>query len=302
MRYKIFALFLALFFVMGCGSVIEVVTPTSPVLLVTPTPQVIILTPTPVPAPTASPLAPVPLPEDKADVPLPEDKADQGKTSSGLRQIILVVFLPLASLSVLWLIMESLLVQYFRPKSRDLTQVRVKAQDGLFMSTVISMTARKQLSLAAFTTRWAGALSFVEKEVEQVLIQEATHLRSIDDLERKLRIITNDFMNLDIIDELSRDFGIEVIRFNIEPRYSQETVDALNRKAEAAAGGTAYLAFADAAELEPDSAECRELYTVYQETTGQVDAYRNLGGGITNLAAMLSPREPSQGEGDVSND
>ena len=293
MRYKIFALFLALFFVMGCGSVIEVVTPTSPVLLVTPTPQVIILTPTPVPAPTASPLAPVPL---------PEDKADQGKTSSGLRQIILVVFLPLVSLSILWLIMESLLVQYFRPKSRDLTQVRVKAQDGLFMSTVISMTARKQLSLAAFTTRWAGALSFVEKEVEQVLIQEATHLRSIDDLERKLRIITNDFMNLDIIDELSRDFGIEVIRFNIEPRYSQETVDALNRKAEAAAGGTAYLAFADAAELEPDSAECRELYTVYQETTGQVDAYRNLGGGITNLAAMLSPREPSQGEGDVSND
>ncbi len=291
MRYKIFALFLALFFVMGCGSVIEVVTPTSPVLLVTPTPQVIILTPTP--EPTATPFT---------SVPLLDDGTDQEKTSSGLRQIILVVFLPLVSLSILWLIMESLLVQYFRPKSRDLTQVRVKAQDGLFMSTVISMTARKQLSLAAFTTRWAGAQSFVEKEVEQVLIQEATHLRSIDDLERKLRIITNDFMNLDIIDELSRDFGIEVIRFNIEPRYSQETVDALNRKAEAAAGGTAYLAFADAAELEPDSAECRELYTVYQETTGHVDAYRNLGGGITNLAAMLSPREPSQGEGDASND
>jgi len=281
MRYKIMALLLLALLLSGCDAV-EVVTPPG---VVTPTQQVLVATVTPMPIPTPTPLS-----------------GQENDTSSGLQQIISVVFLPLLFLGILWFIMESLLFRYFRPRSTDISKTQVKTQDGLFMNTVISMTARKQLSLAAVTTRWDGVRSFVEKEIEQVLIQEATRLQSIDDLERRLRTITNDFIKLPIVNELSRDFGIEVIRFNIEPRYSQETVDALNRKAEAAAGGTAYLAFADAAELEPNSAECRELYTVYQETTGHVDAYRNLGGGITNLAAVLSPREQSQGEGDASND
>ena len=67
-------------------------------------------------------------------------------------------------------------------------------------------------------------------------------------------------------------------------------MDALQRKAEASAGGTAYLAYAAAAHLDPDRPESRELYRIYQETTSQVDAARNLGGGITNLANLLTHR------------
>jgi hypothetical protein len=93
---------------------------------------------------------------------------------------------------------------------------------------------------------------------------------------------------LPFIQELARDFGVEVIRFNIETRYPQETMDALNRKAEAVAGGAAYLAYAAAASLDPHTPECRELYKIYQETSGQVDAARNLGGGITSIAGLLS--------------
>jgi len=281
MRYKIMALLLLALLLSGCDAV-EVVTPPG---VITPTPQPVVATVTPMPTPT-----PTLLP------------GQENETSSGIRQVILVAFLPLLLLGSAWFLLESFWFEYFRPQSLDLTKIQVKTQDGLFMNPVVSITARRQLSLAAFPPRWEKARSFVEKELEQVLMQEATRLRSIDDLELKLSTITDDFMHLAVIAELSRDFGVQVIRFNIEARYPQETIDALNRKAEAAAGGTAYLAFADAAELEPDSAECRELYTVYQETTGQVDAYRNLGGGITNLATMLRSREQSQGEGDASSE
>jgi hypothetical protein len=103
--------------------------------------------------------------------------------------------------------------------------------------------------------------------------------------------------------ELSLDFGVEVMRFNVETRYPQETMDALNRKAEASAGGTAYLAYAAAAHLDPDTPECRDLYKIYQETSGQVDAARNLGGGITSLANLLGQRGQVKGDdGGISND
>ena len=75
-------------------------------------------------------------------------------------------------------------------------------------------------------------------------------------------------------------------------------MDAINRKAEASAGGTAYLAFAAAAHLDPDSPESRQLYTVYQETTGRVDAARNLGGGLTNIAEVFNPRNEQRGSDD----
>ena len=48
-----------------------------------------------------------------------------------------------------------------------------------------------------------------------------------------------------------------------------------------------YLAYAAAAHLDPDTDESRELYKIFQETSGQVDAARNLGGGIANLARAL---------------
>jgi hypothetical protein len=105
---------------------------------------------------------------------------------------------------------------------------------------------------------------------------------------------------LPIIQELSRDFGVEVLRFNIEMRYPTDTIDAINRKAEAAAGGQAYVAYARAAHLDPDSFEARELYKVFEETSGQVDAARNLGGGLTSLANILSRNRRSQEDQDES--
>jgi len=86
------------------------------------------------------------------------------------------------------------------------------------------------------------------------------------------------------------------MRFNIESHYPQETMDALNRKAEASAGGAAYLAFAAAAHLDPDTQESRDLYRVYQQTTSKVDAYRNLGGGIAAVANVIRREEKKDEE------
>jgi hypothetical protein len=132
----------------------------------------------------------------------------------------------------------------------------------------------------------------VEKPLEQELIHEALQYPTLEELELNLKNISEQFMTLPIVrEELWEDFGVEVMRFNIEARYPQETMDALNRKAEASAGGTAYLAYAAAAHLDPDSPECRELFRVYQETSGRVDAARNLGGGITALAEVFNPEK-----------
>lgn len=286
MRHRIFALLLLALLASGCEKIFQT-DPLSP-REITPTPQPVISTVTPLPpTPTATPLPGV---------------AQQQTPSKRPGGVFLAVFLPLLVLGVAWGLLETYLSQYLRPRSIDLTEMQVKTGDGLFMNPVVSVTARKTLSLSALTSRWSRVQSFVEKALEQALMQEATRLRSIDDLERKLGSITSDFMDLPVIKELSRDFGVQVIRFNIEARYPQETMDALNRKAEAVAGGNAYRAFAAAAELDTDSAECRELYKVYQETTGQVDAYRNLGGGITSLATVLSSREQSQGESEAADE
>jgi hypothetical protein len=134
---------------------------------------------------------------------------------------------------------------------------------------------------------WPRVKDFVEKTIEQELIHEGLQFPTLVDLEQNLKSITENFLNLPIVRELSRDFGVEVIRFNVEARYPQETMDALNRRAEASAGGAAYLAYAAAAHLDPDTPECRQLYKIYQETSGQVDAARNLGGGISGLANAL---------------
>ena len=92
------------------------------------------------------------------------------------------------------------------------------------------------------------------------------------------------------------------MRFNIEVRYPQATVDAINRRAEAVAGGRAFQAYAAAAGLNPSSPESRELYKVYQETKGQVDAARNLGGGITSLANMFGKKIVPISEDDDDSD
>lgn len=193
-----------------------------------------------------------------------------------------------------WVVLETFVARYVRPRGIDVTKVLIKAQDGLFIETAVSMTAQKSLTPAAITARWQDVRDFVEKTVEQELIHEALKFSSLESLERNLKGISDSFRGLPIANELSRDFGVRVLRFNIETRYPQETIDALNRRAEASAGGTAYLAYAAAANLDPNSAECRELYRIYQETSGQVDAARNLGGGITSLAGMLGQRGQSQ--------
>jgi hypothetical protein len=210
--------------------------------------------------------------------------------------LIIALVLPLLILGIPGTILEFFVVRYVQPKGRDLSKVLIKAQDGLFLEAAISLTARRTLTVASTRMSWSAVTSFVEKTLEQELINEALNYPSLDELERNLKNIAEGFKSLQIVQELSTDFGVQVMRFNIEARYPQETMDALNRKAEAAAGGTAYLAFAGAAHLDPDSSECRELYTVYQETSGRVDAARNLGGGITNLANLLGEKGEQDGK------
>jgi hypothetical protein len=296
MRYKIFIPILLALLCSACDRVVEVeplypteVTPTLP-------PVVSTVTPVPTNTPTQTPeIASI----QTIGTPVVGGTQDNGSGRELLHFILVVVAFP-ALLAVIWWLAETALTNYLRPRGIDLTKMRIKAQDGLFIDTTISMTARRMITPAAFPPDWNQARGFVEKEIEQRLMYEATQMRAIDDLEHKLYEITSSFKDLDIMKDVSNDFGIQILRFNVELGYPQETMDALNRRAEASAGGMAYLAFADAAEMEPSSSECRELYTIYQQTSGQVDAARNLGGGITSLASMLKSNNPEQGEGDVS--
>lgn len=199
--------------------------------------------------------------------------------------------LPLLVFGLPWMIIQLIVIRYVQPRGVDLTEVRIKAQDGLFIEAAVSMTARRNLTLAATRMTWPRVRDFVEKTIEQELIHEALQFLTLMELEQNLKHITDGFLDLPVVKELSRDFGVEVLRFNVEARYSQETMDALNRRAEASAGGAAYLAYAAAAHLDPDTPECRQLYKIYQETSGQVDAARNLGGGITSLVHALGQKE-----------
>jgi hypothetical protein len=261
--------------------------------------------------PPPAELTPVSVPEAQAaQAPTEEagqadDEASQaGNGERPLRHgLTYALLLPLAIIGFPWVLLELMIIRYVQPRGIDLTEVRIKAQDGLFVQAVVSMTARRSLTLASTRMTWGRVQDFVEKTIEQELIHEAIHFPSLDDLERGLKEITERFLELPIVRELSRDFGVEVMRFNVETRYPQETMDALNRKAEASAGGTAYLAYAAAAHLDPDTPECRQLYKIYQETSGQVDAARNLGGGITSLANLLGQKEQAKGgDGGASNE
>jgi hypothetical protein len=213
--------------------------------------------------------------------------------------LLIALVLPIFVLGIPWIIAEIFVVRYVQPRSIDLSTVRIKAQDGLFLEAIISLTARRSLTLASTRLTWSRVSDVVEKTLEQELIYEAINYPTLEELERNLKPIAERFSDLDIVRELKQDFGAEVMRFNVEAQYPQETRDALNRRAEAAAGGTAYLAYAQAAHLDPDSQESRELYKVYQETRGQVDAARNLGGGLTSLADVFSQRNrPGDGDDD----
>ena len=249
--------------------------------------------------PPAAELDPASVPEAQA-AQAPTDEAGQTNNAEqplahGLTYALL---LPLVIIGVPWILLELMIIRYVQPRGIDLTEVRLKAQDGLFIEAVVSMTARRSLTLASTRMTWGRVQDFVEKTIEQELIHEALHFPTLDDLEQGLKEITGKFLDLPIVHELSRDFGVQVMRFNVETRYPQETMDALNRKAEASAGGNAYLAYAAAAHLDPDTPECRQLYKIFQETSGQVDAARNLGGGIASLANLLGQRGQAKGGDD----
>lgn len=204
--------------------------------------------------------------------------------------VMLVVFF---CIMIPWGLFQIGYISYAQPRGLDITEVLVKGQDGLFLSVVLSMTARRTFNLTSPFTRWRRVTSFVSKTLEQELIQSALKYPTVDELEKNLKTITDGFFEEPVVQELWTDFGVQVIRFNVETRYPQETIDALNRKAEAAAGGQAFLAYTAAAHLDPSAPESRELYRVFQETSGQVDAARNLGGGITNLANILGQKTKS---------
>jgi hypothetical protein len=205
--------------------------------------------------------------------------------------LIIAFLLPLIVFGIPWMFFELFTIRYVQPRSIDLSTVRIKAQDGLFIQATTSMTARRNLSMASTRMSWSSVQDFMEKTIEQELIHEALMFPSLEELERNLKDITERFLILPALRELNRDFGVEVMRFNIESFYPQETMDALNRKAEASAGGAAYLAYAAAAHLDPDTQESRELYRIYQQTTSKVDAYRNLGSGIAAVASVVRREE-----------
>jgi hypothetical protein len=229
----------------------------------------------------------------------PAEPAPTRPPNSPLFEGLLYAFvLPITLIGLPWILLQLLVIRYVQPRGLDLSRVRIKAKDGLFIETALSMTARRTLTLASTRMTWDRVRSFVEKNLEQELLHEALQYNALEELERNFKTITEEFLNLPIVRELSNDFGLDVVRFNIETRYPQETMDALNRKAEAAAGGSAYLAYAAAANLHPDSPECRQLYKIFQETSGQVDAARNLGGGISNLVSTLSRRRQEDVEKD----
>ncbi|MCB0163892.1 MAG: hypothetical protein KDI79_06695 [Anaerolineae bacterium] len=262
----------------------------------------VIPTPTVTPTPT---ITPFPL---KALSLTPPDAANCTNDECSERQpprhgLIIAFILPILVLGIPWLIAEFFVVKYVQPKSIDLSEVLIKARDGLFVGAVISLTARRMLRMASTRMTWNRVAEFVEKSLEQELLHQALNYPTLEELEKDLKNIAEDFINLPVVTELSEDFGVQVIRFNIETQYPQETMDALNRKAEAAAGGIAYLAYAEAARLDPDSRESRELYRVYQETRGKVDAARNLGGGLTSLAGLMGsskrPREETDDDTDL---
>lgn len=199
----------------------------------------------------------------------------------------LVFLLPVLILGSIFAVLEFLVVRYVQPRGLDLSEVLIKAKDGLFILATVSMTARRTLSLASLQMTWPRARELVEKAVEQELIDRAIRFENLEILEQNLKPLTQNLAELEVVEELRRDFGVQVLRFNIEIKYTPETVTALNDKAEASAGGQAYLAYAAAAHLDPNSPECRELYQVYQQTTSQVDAARSLGGGISGLVGAF---------------
>lgn len=313
MRYKLAPLLISFILLLGCGTVsvgnvkiVEVIP-----LDATPTP-----TNTPVPPPTATPV-PAQAGQNnqeqagtagnnqggsapQIETQPPEQEEERGifgrmfgiinnptDETLPLHGIGLVFFVPLLLFGIPWVFIEIAIVRYVQPRGLDLSEVMIRAQDGLFIGTTVSMTARRTLSLASTRMTWPRVRGLVEKAIEQELIQRASRFATLDELEQNIVTITDHFRELDIMGELARDFGVQVLRFNIEIRYTPETITALNDRAEASAGGAAYLAYAYAAHLDPDSQAARELYSVYQNTTSQVDAARNLGGGITNLARLL---------------
>ena len=241
--------------------------------------------PTATPVPTETP-TPGPFLSDLST----DTKSDRALPRHGL---IIAFLLPILLFGIPGLFVEVFVARYVQPRSIDLTGVLIKAQDGLFIDAIVSLTARKTLNLISLTARWPRIRDVVEKAVEQELIHEALSYSTLPELENGLKEIIQRFTTLDVIDELSRDFGIEALRFNVEIRYPPDTMDAINRTAEASAGGQAYVAYARAAHLDPDSAEARELYNVFQQTTSQVDAARNLGTGISGLANILGQARPA---------
>ena len=256
-------------------------------------------TSTPTPAPTATPSAflssfstgnPVIIDEYGSTLEVVGENNLQPTRRLPRHGLIIAFVIPLLFFGIPWLILEFFIVRYIQPRGEDLTTVLIKAKDGLFVKAVVSMTARRTLTVASARMTWPRVRNLVEKTVEQELIHDAIQFQSLEELEQNIKILTEKLLELPVVEELSRDFGVEVLRFNIEIRYTAETMEALQRKAEASAGGIAYLAYAAAAHLDPDGAESRELYRIFQETSSHVDAARSLGGGISDLLASLNRR------------
>lgn len=303
MNIKLRSLLLSVIFLFGCSGFYEVVprpkteiidTPpvvftTEPMSVEAATNTEMTATPTITPTPTVTP-TPAPT---STPVPFLADLSTNTNSPEALPYHgIYLVFMVFGCIMLPWALAQTWYIRFAQPKSFDVTEVLIKAKDGLFVTAVLSMTSRRSFTATALFTRWGVISEIVSKTLEQSLLDEAMKHTTLDDLLSNIDEIATKFIEEEVVQELWTDFGIRVMRFNIETRYPQATIDALNRKAEANAGGQAYLEYARAAHLDPGSPESRELYRVYQETRGQIDAARNLGGGITNLANILGQKGP----------
>ena len=56
---------------------------------------------------------------------------------------------PIIVFGLPWIVSQLIIIRYVQPRGVDLTQVRIKAQDGLFIEAAVSMTARRTLTLAS---------------------------------------------------------------------------------------------------------------------------------------------------------
>ena len=112
-------------------------------------------TATPEPIPTAT-LTPTPAPPTPTPYFLQSFSTRLADDPEALPRhgLFIAFILPVLLIGIPWVIIEFFVVRYVQPRGVDLSSVRIKAKDGLFIEATISLTARRTLSLASARMSW----------------------------------------------------------------------------------------------------------------------------------------------------